>query len=235
MIWLCWSVVQERDKALTKTLTSFQRHAENLSPYEFYTAVLDHTDEAGLSLRKAFFRRLGLEAREALNVFLTRAMDHQQKGVPNLLHFTRGFENDEAEVKRDMDAAKGQVRVMTVHGSKGLEAPVVILPDTTQTPKFKDIMVGVEEGYFLKPPQDDLPVVLSPAQDAAKARQTQEQLRLLYVALTRAESRLVICGFQSLKNPDKPVTEGSWYDWMSRTFEGLESDGIETPFGEGGA
>jgi len=56
-----WSVVQERDKALTKTLTSFQRHAENLSPYEFYTAVLDHTDEAGLSLRKAFFRRLGLE------------------------------------------------------------------------------------------------------------------------------------------------------------------------------
>ena len=228
-----WSAVQSRDAALTQTLTLFMSLSETLSPYEFYTAVLDHVDVTGFSLRKKFFRRLGLEAREALNVFLSRAMDHQQKGVPSLQHFTRGFDNDDAEVKRDMDAAKGQVRVMTVHGSKGLEAPVVILPDTTQTPKYKDTMVALEGGYFLKPKKDNLPEALMAAHNSAEARQTQEQLRLLYVALTRAESRLVICGFQSLKNPDKPMTEGSWYDWMQRTFEGLENNTIDTPFGEG--
>jgi len=228
-----WSSVRSRDDNLAGVLNHFIYLAGNLSPYEFFTAVLDYVDENGESLRRKFFKRLGLESREALDVFLTRAMDHQQKGVPSLQYFVRAFDNDDADVKRDMDAAKGLVRVMTVHGAKGLEAPVVILPDTTQTPKFKDSFISLENGFYLKPSQNDLPVALEPSFNAAKAKQQQEQLRLLYVALTRAESRLVICGFQSGRSAEKPIEENSWYDWMSRVFGGLETQIVETPFGDG--
>ena len=228
-----WSSVRSRDEALAGMLNHIIYLAGELSPYEFYTAILDYVDEKGESLRKKFFKRLGLESREALDVFLTRAMDHQQKGVPSLQYFVRAFDEDDADVKRDMDAAKGLVRVMTVHGAKGLEAPVVILPDTTQTPKFKDSFISLGQGFYLKPSQNDLPIALEPSFNAAKAKQAQEQLRLLYVALTRAESRLVICGFQSGRSTDKPIEDGSWYDWMSRVFGGLDTKAIKTPFGEG--
>jgi len=101
------------------------------------------SDDLSLAEVLKSFRRLGLEAREALNVFLSRAMDHQQKGVPSLQHFTRGFDNDDAEVKRDMDAAKGQVRVMTVHGTaQDTEAAQAetsfTLPDWAITPAPKE-------------------------------------------------------------------------------------------------
>lgn len=227
-----WAAIRERDVTIAKQLQDFITLSQTQSPYEFYISVLDRSDVSGESIRKKFYKRLGLESREALDVFLTRAMDHQQKGVPRLQHFIRGFDNDGADVKRDMDAAKGQVRVMTVHGAKGLEAPVVILPDTTQVPTFKDSLIWIDEGYFLKPSAADLPEALAPFIEAGKARQDQEQLRLLYVALTRAESRLVICGHQ-IGSDDNPARENSWYDWMQRTFAGLPTDTIETPFGDG--
>ncbi len=227
-----WQAVRERDTAIFQKLQRFLFLSQAHAPYEFFTAVLDETDEAGMSVKRRFFQRLGMESREALDVFLGRAMDHQQKGVPSLHYFVRGFDGDDAEVKRDMDAAKGQVRVMTVHGAKGLEAPVVILPDTAQVPSYKDTLVPFGEGYFLKPSQTDLPQSLEPFVEAAKARQNQEQLRLLYVALTRAESRLVICGHQ-VGRGNSPYKDGSWYDWMVRTFAGIKTEAMDTPFGKG--
>ncbi len=227
-----WQAVRQKDRAISDQLKCFIYLSQSHAPYEFYSAVLDSLDEKGESVRRKFYKRLGLESDEALDVFLNRAMDHQQKGVPSLQHFIRGFGDDGAEVKRDMDAAKGQVRVMTVHGAKGLEAPVVILPDTTQVPTFKDTLIKIDDGYFLKPSSGNTPAALQPFIDAGKARQDQEQLRLLYVALTRSESRLVICGHQ-VGSEKNPVKENSWYDWMSRTFEGLPTKTIETPFGDG--
>jgi ATP-dependent helicase/nuclease subunit A len=227
-----WSAVRDRDPKLSEKLQELIYLSQSHAPYEFYSAVLDVLDERQESNRKKFYRRLGLEAREALEVFLNRAMDHQSKGVPNLQYFIRSFQDDDAEVKRDMDAAKDQVRVMTVHGAKGLEAPVVILPDTTQVPIFKEALIPIEEGYFLKPTDKLLPEALAPFVENGKQRQHQEQLRLLYVALTRVESRLIICGHQvgSEKNPAK---ENSWYDWMQRVFESLPTTKISTPFGDG--
>lgn len=227
-----WSAVRERDPNIAKRLEHFIHLSRSSTPYEFYASVLDSVDNDGESIRRKFFKRLGLETREALDVFLDRAMDHQQNGVPSLQHFIRGFENDDAEVKRDMDAAKGQVRVMTVHGAKGLEAPVVIMPDTTQTPVYKETLVPIKDGFFLKPSKGDTPLSLEPFTEAGQMRQDQEQLRLLYVALTRAESRLIICGYQSGSDKN-PYKENSWYDWMYRTFAGLETETIETPFGDG--
>jgi len=227
-----WSSVRDRDAQLSDKLQRLIYLSQTHAPYEFYSAVLDSVDEQQESHRKKFYRRLGLEAREALEVFLNRAMDHQSKGVPNLQYFIRSFQDDDAEVKRDMDAAKGQIRVMTVHGAKGLEAPVVILPDTTQVPTFKDALIPIEDGYFLKPTDKSLPDALASFVDNGKERQNQEQLRLLYVALTRAESRLIICGHQ-VGSDKTPAKENSWYDWMGRVFEGLPTHIIQTPFGEG--
>ena len=103
---------------------------------------------------------------------------------------------------------------MTVHGSKGLEAPVVILPDTRQLPKAPDGLLWVGDGTA-KPPLAVWPVksdydlpILAAARGGRKRAQEQEYRRLLYVALTRAQDRLYVCGWDT----KKLASPGNWYD-----------------------
>ena len=109
-----------------------------------------------------------------------------------------------------MDGGSGEVRVMTVHGSKGLEAPIVFLPDTTQKPTTSDAVIKVENGFALAPSANKVPERLTACKDAAKDKRLQENLRLFYVALTRAESRLIICGYKTGQKKGT-VVKGSWY------------------------
>src|SRR3546814_5568783 len=56
--------------------------------------------------------------------------------VPSLQGFLHWLAAGAVEIKRDLDAgARGEVRIMTVHGAKGLQAPIVFLPDTLQVPQ----------------------------------------------------------------------------------------------------
>ena len=210
------------------TLRKILKFAPGLAPYEFYARVLSTlmvapASRAPDSILKRLYSRLGIEAADPIEAFLGKALAHQRAGPPALDKFLREMDGDGSELKREPDARADEVRVMTVHGAKGLEAPVVILPDTSQLPtggqglKLNPVPGG---GWVVQPSKAEEPERLAPLSEARKLADYQEYLRQLYVALTRAESRLIICGFQS-GGPNSNIAEGSWYDWASRAFEHL--------------
>ena len=129
-----------------ETFAHFINLSKSLPPYDFYARVLDYKDASGISMRKRFYKRLSLEARDALEAFLHQALDHQSRTAPNLQSFLHGFSQGDVEIKREQDSSLTEVRVMTVHGAKGLESPIVILPDTTNTPPFREVLLADEEG-----------------------------------------------------------------------------------------
>ena len=132
----------------------------------------------------------------------------------------RSLAEADIEVKRELEAARGEVRVMTVHGAKGLEAPIVILPDTTAVAKPRlGGLLTTEDGGFLWAPRKAADCAESrAAREFATAKLARESLRLLYVALTRARDRLVVCG--TLPVNRKCPDGGCWYELVEAAFDG---------------
>ena len=114
--------------ARQRSSTHSTTNRERLSPFTFYAELL------GGGARKAFLARLGAEANDALDEFLNLALAYESRQTPSLQGFVHWIRTASTEVKRDMEIARDEVRVMTVHGAKGLEAPVVVLADTTTEP-----------------------------------------------------------------------------------------------------
>jgi ATP-dependent helicase/nuclease subunit A len=192
--------------------------ADYTPPYEFYASVL-----SAPGARKRLLTRLGVEATDAIDEFLSLALTYEALNTPSLEGFLHWIEHGEAEVKRDMERGRDEVRVMTVHGAKGLEADIVILPDTTSLPdapgKRGNILYTDDGPVF--PIRDEIaPEAVKRAKDAAHARALEEHRRLLYVALTRARDRLYICGFGGKAGKNKrDAREGSWHALTARAAE----------------
>jgi ATP-dependent helicase/nuclease subunit A len=176
--------------------------------------------------RRKILARLGHEAADALDEFLNLALDYEKRETPSLQGFVSWLRNAQAEVKRDMELARDEVRVMTVHGAKGLEAPIVILADTTTPPE------GWHPPRLLAlPAQNAVPDAPGPAIWAtskindvgpmADARETaldsarDEYRRLLYVAMTRAIDRLIVCGIDT----GRKLPDGCWYELVRNGLE----------------
>ena len=227
---LLWDTLEDRDPALARFLQDTQADA-GLPPYDFYARLLDRRGPHGRTYREALFARLGMEAREALEAFLAQALDHQQKRAPSLLRFLQAFTADTVEIKRDKDPAGGEVRIMTVHGAKGLEAPVVFLPDTTREPSKASggLIPDGEGGFILSPSAKDAFPLADRLKDADRAEVMREYMRLLYVAMTRAESRLVLCGYHHGRS-QTGFEADSWYRWFLKTFDALDTEAFVTGF-----
>jgi ATP-dependent helicase/nuclease subunit A len=205
-----------------------QRH----SPFAFYAWLLGA--EQG---RAAMLARLGTEAADALDEFLELALDYERRETPSLQGFLAWLRAAETEVKRDMDIARDEVRVMTVHGAKGLEAPIVILADTMTPPAgaHPPRLLPIS-GHRAPPDSPDLLVwagakvtdvpVVAAARQSASAEAENEYRRLLYVAMTRAAERLVVCGAEGARG--RPT--GCWYDLV---VDALRNDLIEEPADDG--
>jgi ATP-dependent helicase/nuclease subunit A len=186
-------------------LSETLRRANFTPPYEFFSQALG---ECGARAR--LLARLGPEASDAIDEFLSLALEYEGVATPSLEGFLHWIDRGDAEIKRDMERGRDQVRVMTVHGAKGLEADIVILPDTTSLPdppgRRGELLYGDKGAVFPIRNSDACSAVLA-AKDAAKQEALREYRRLLYVALTRAKDRLYICGFEN-KNG---VRDGCWY------------------------
>ena len=209
------------------------------APYEFFEGVLSTPTPSGDSQLRLFYNRLSMEAADPIDAFLARALSHQRHEAPSLQHFIQSFMSDTAELKREFDGRHNEVRVMTVYGAKGLEAPVVILPDTSQAPDGKGVldngMLALSDGSFARlGPSAQTPEILEGVKLARKDKLYQEYMRLLYVALTRAETRLLICGYFSGQPPKEGAAqkadEGCWHDIAQKALIGLDAHEIETPF-----
>ncbi|MBL4870060.1 MAG: double-strand break repair helicase AddA, partial [Robiginitomaculum sp.] len=218
------------------TLRQIMSLAKQHAPYEFFARTLALVPkDGGESLLGRIYARLGLEAQDAVEAFLAQSLAHQRRGSPSLTRFVTDIERGDNIIKREMDDHDNEVRVMTVHGAKGLESPVVILPDTTQINKGGKeavlAMVGEqgEAGFIAVPPSGNRPEFLKPYQEHKQALIQQEAMRLLYVALTRAETRLLICGFES----NKRVADGSWHQRIEQAMTALGAQEYECSFGTG--
>jgi ATP-dependent helicase/nuclease subunit A len=187
-------------------------------PFEFYARLLGRVDATVRSNRAKVLTRLGAEAAEALDEFLAQVLAAEQRGVRDLEALVADFAGLDIVVKREMEGARREVRVMTAHGSKGLEAPIVFLPETT-------VKRGARGSPLLHRGRR-LPVVrLGKANDceaSAEARELREKkeaeeaLRLYYVALTRARDRLILCGRIDARTKDENV--GGWYAAAQAAF-----------------
>ncbi len=186
-----WQSLRLRNKAYPETLamlTDLRAQVDFLRPYDLIERVL--TRHNG---RRNLLSRLGPEAEDGINAMLSQALAYERNDVPSLTGFLEWMQTDDLEIKRQIDSASNQIRVMTVHGAKGLEAPIVILPDTGRRDvQIKDEIIKLDGMPVWKPVADDMPRTLKDTTEDLKAAQHAERLRLLYVAMTRAEKWLIV-------------------------------------------
>ncbi len=184
--------------------------------------------------RARLVERLGAEANDPLDELINAAFAYEAEYWPSLSGFLAWFDAGTGDLKRDSDSASGQVRVMTVHGSKGLQAPIVILADATGAPgEAGDLaleddpfgQMGDRKREVPLPPlgKDEKKGRIAEAEEAKKSALLQEHWRLLYVALTRAEEALFIGGSLNKNEAKKGVPhDDSWYARLAPLFEGEE-------------
>ncbi|MEP9376078.1 double-strand break repair helicase AddA [Aquabacter sp. CN5-332] len=218
-------------------LAQWGTEAPLLRPFDFYARVLGR--DGG---RRAMLARLGPEAGDVLDEFMALARTYEASEPATLAGFLAFLRRGGAETKRDMESGRDEVRVMTVHGAKGLEAPIVILADTVDTPRARIqgglLPVADEDGALvpvLAARKDDDPSALARARAEAAAREGEEYRRLLYVALTRAEDAVIVCGAETrVAGKDKPHAraEGCWYDLVNDALAG-DATTVSSSYAEG--
>ena len=200
--------------AINAELDKLAGAARRLAPFAFFADVLGSRQG-----RKKFLARLGPEANDALDEFLNLALDYEARETASLQGFLAWLRAAQSEVRRDMEMARDEVRVMTVHGAKGLEANTVILADTTIEPKgaHPPKLLTLSNGAIMwaKRKQDDTDTMEDSRATAERAA-INEYRRLLYVAMTRAAERLVVCGS---KGPNK-IPDGCWYQLVEDALRG---------------
>lgn len=204
-------------------LSDLLNQVDFLRPFELIDRVL--TRHRG---RARILMRLGDEVTEALEAFLDLALTYETGVVPSLDGFLAWLDASDAEIKRSAEAAGRRVRVMTIHGAKGLEAPIVILPDTAKTVDQERQKLVVAQGLALLRSNKDEATEQQLEADAARARaRAEERDRLLYVALTRAESWLIIAAAGDVEAPE------IWYERLRAAMGRLPASVLQTPVGNG--
>lgn len=219
-----WANIKEnyKDETLKKWLNTLIRHAGKSSPYDFISLLLQkpcpaHETSGIIAIKE----RLGEECLDPLNEFMNKALEYEVDNVPNLQNFVQDHLIDDSQIKRQMDEGSEAVRIMTVHGAKGLQSPIVILPDTVRSTRGNNpdrILWPDKTNHALPyycPTSDDLPEACQDAKQLLQDREDQEYRRLLYVALTRAEDQLYIGGYQGKKK----MIEESWYKYIESAFK----------------
>ena len=193
-------------------LSAWLDQVDYLTPFDFFARVLDSArDDPAASGRRDIRSRLGGEADDPVDEFLALAETYEATRTPSMQDFLHWIRSGDTVIKRDLDQGdRDEVRIMTVHGAKGLQAPIVIIPDTVSVPRDSDRILWGDEG--------DIPLwaplrayeteVMAMRRAAAEGLRVEEYRRLLYVALTRAEDRLIVCGAA----PRAKLDPRCWYE-----------------------
>lgn len=225
---------------------------EILRPYEFFIAALGLSPAFETSGRERLLRRLGPEAGDPIDEFVSHALQFEQLEPPGLQGFLAWVRGDQAEIKRDFDHAPKEVRIMTVHGAKGLEGRIVFLPDTCalanarSDPPLMGFGEPGQRGLLFGMAKEEADSLGRAVKEGLRERRLEEQRRLLYVAMTRARDRLYITGYETTRK--RP--EGCWYDLIEASltpvmtsaarFDGaavlrLEREGVDAAVAQEGA
>ena len=214
--------------AAAALLSELLAESRRRTPFDFFTRLTGRLDSAGRSMRARLRTRLGPEAEDALDEMLSQVLALESQGLRDLESACHALEQMTVTVKREMDEPRGQVRVMTTHGAKGLEAPIVFLPETISRSggKAPPLMETEDGGFLWCARKDDDCESTRAARDWRTRKADDETLRLLYVALTRARDRLVITGRIAANATQEPIT--GWWGAVSAAFDQLGAEVRET-------
>ncbi|WP_065095363.1 UvrD-helicase domain-containing protein [Wolbachia endosymbiont of Nomada flava] len=198
----------ERIQDYSVVIYSELNYLINLSRTESPLALFTHILRTG---KKKFAARLGLECFEVLDEFMNLVLQFEN---PSLQAFVQWIKENNPEIKNDMQSERNAVRIMTIHKSKGLQAPIVFLVDTNTVPRNSESIIfdGTEVPFWCGKNNN---AYCDQVKREKKLEDYNEYLRLLYVALTRAEDELYILS-------KEPVQKGSWYDLITQYGEPYE-------------
>ncbi len=186
-----WPALRDRAREFQDTVSTLQdllAMADFLRPFDLIDRILTRFDG-----RAKLIARLGAEAEDAIDALLAQALAYEQTEVPNLTGFLTWLAADDLEIKRQSETGANQIRVMTVHGAKGLESPIVILPDCgKKNAKPAPDLVVIGDLLVWAPSAKNVAPQIREIQMRHVAKQAEENQRLLYVAMTRAESWLIV-------------------------------------------
>ena len=196
--------------------------------FEFYSRLLAGTPECP-GLRSRLIARLGEEAGDVIDEFLNFCLSFEMTGSDGLEALVATLDSAAPEVKREMDQGRDEVRILTVHASKGLEAPVVFLVDSGGKPFHASHLPALvampgdgrlwHGAGFLWRAGAERPSRAMRELEAGIARRAEEEYRrLLYVGMTRAEDRLIVCGHHGAGGRQ----DGTWHDLVERAFAGTD-------------
>lgn len=205
-----WPALRRRRDEFPQVLAvldDLRRQTDFLRPFDLIERILTRWQG-----RRLLVGRLGREAEDGIDALLQQALAYERTEVPSLTGFLEWAQSDNLQIKRAPDSAGRTLRVMTMHGAKGLEAPVVILPDCA-APKsnVRDTLLRDQSGVAWRQKSEDLPQRQVAALEARKEVDVRERDRLLYVGMTRAEQWLIVAAAGELgKQGD------SWYEKVAR-------------------
>ena len=199
-------------------LDDMRAQADFLRPYDLIERALNRHDG-----RRKLVARLGPEAEDGIDELLSQALAYETAEIPSLTGFLTWMETDDVEVKRQAEAGGELIRVMTVHGAKGLEAEIVILPECADysPPQLGQIEVHPTGPALWKMRQEESPVLLASLREDRAEREAAERLRLLYVAMTRARCWLVAAG------AGKVTKETTWHRLIAAGVATLDHEELE--------
>ncbi len=218
-----WDAIPEGDAR--SALVAMLNAADRMTPFAF----LEQTLSGPLQGRKKLIARLGAEARDPIDELLAAALAFAREATLTLQGFIDWFDRGDGEIVRDAMGSGAAVRVMTVHGAKGLQAPLVILADAAGDPDASGgrgldwLFEGLSEPVPLFRPraaERALVATLQHAAEDADARERREHWRLLYVAMTRAEERLVVAGSLGVRAKGVVPSE-SWHSAIGAALTAL--------------
>ncbi|MEC9243735.1 MAG: double-strand break repair helicase AddA [Pseudomonadota bacterium] len=213
---------------MVETLQNWQNEAAFKPAFEFYAGLLTGTRERE-GARRLFVARLGHEANDILDEFLSFALAGERAGLNGLEALLSALEGQAPEIKREMDQTRDELRIMTVHAAKGLEAPVVFLVDpgsapfvSQHLPKLMPFAPRGEgwqgKGFLWRAGKDVSNTVAATFEADAKIKAEEEYRRLLYVGMTRAEDRLIVCGYHGQREPQ----ELTWLNVVRTALSGAD-------------
>ena len=235
-----WSRIQGSDAAIydeARDFLSLCRDLRHRTPHTFLSAMLLYRFSDGSTARDRLATRLGSPVLDPQEELISATLAHDAEGAPSLQTFLHAQDGDDTDIKRDLARPDGEIRVMTVHGAKGLEAPIVILADTTRpalSNQSSPLLTGQDAPPILASRKGDMvSPEMTQLHEEAERKRLAEHNRLLYVALTSAQDRLIICG-AARGDVKTGFGKNSWFETCLKGLERLatssetDSQGLTT-------
>ena len=214
-LWEC--LIEKKDLNLDFTkaeefLQLILTISETLPPYEFFSNIL-----SVLGGREKLLARLGPEASDPIDEFMNSCLEFEQDHPSSLVQFLNWIRAEDAQIKRDLDQGQNEVRVMTVHGAKGLQSNIVFLPDTCTVPSnTNNTRIYWDNSFLLWPViKENEESICRDLAERSQLNSLREYRRLLYVAFTRAEDRVYVCGWEGRKG----LKEDCWYNLIKSALQ----------------